>query len=190
MVHKRQLYTSKTNVKYVATNCIKIIDSLTSINSSMFQDSYHILEVKSGGINTFIVFMSIKHSWRNLKTHRRWCGGNGRVLLGSPVGGRVDAGSQMLPPWTHHCVLDEATRPPPVSECDGAAVNECVGLGPQRLPMSLADFSYGCAAEWDSSLPTLLSLSPLFTGVRLSLLLPFIAHKCRPSKSLSCLIPS
>ena len=98
MVHKRQLYTSKTNVKYVATNCIKIIDSLTSINSSMFQDSYHILEVKSGGINTFIVFMSIKHSWRNLKTHRRWCGGNGRVLLGSPVGGRVDAGPQLLPP--------------------------------------------------------------------------------------------
>ena len=70
---------------------------LTSINSSMFQDSSHILEVKSGGIKTFIVFMSIKHSWKNLKIHR-WCGGNGRVLLRSPAGSRVDGGPHVLPP--------------------------------------------------------------------------------------------
>lgn len=129
MIHKRQLYTSKTNVKYVAMKCIKIIDSLTSINSSMFQDSYHILEVKSGDIKTFIVYVhqtfmkepedSQKMMWWQWKSVTQICG--------KQSWRRTPAAA----PWTHHCVLDEATRPLPVSECGGAAVNECFSLTPK-----------------------------------------------------------
>lgn len=64
--------------------CIKIIDSLTSINSSMFQDSYHILEVISGDIKTFIVYVhqtfmkepedSQKMMWWQWKSVTQICG--------------------------------------------------------------------------------------------------------------------
>ena len=138
MIHKRQLYTSKTNVKYVAMKCIKIIDSLTSINSSMFQDSYHILEVKSGDIKTFIVcvhqtFMkepedSQKMMWWQWKSVTQICG--------KQSWRRTPAAA----PWTHHCVLDEATRPLPVSECGGAVVNECFSLTPKDSPRALQIF--------------------------------------------------
>ena len=157
---KDNLYTSKTNTKYVAMKCIKIIESFTSINNSMFQDSY-ILRGKiwwHENMYSLYVHQTFMKEPEDSQKMRWWqwkC--VTQISCEKQSGQRAPAAA----PGTHHCVPDGATRPPPVSGCGGAAVNECVGLAPRDSPPAFQAFLVSVLlSETLPSQPFFLSLPP------------------------------
>lgn len=122
--------------------CIKIIESLTSINNSMFQDS-NILRGKIWWHKNMYSLFFLMYSLYVHQTFMKepedsqkmmwWQWKCVTQIFEKQSGWRTPAAA----PGTHHCVPDEAT---PVSGCGGAAVNECAGLAPRDSPRALQAF--------------------------------------------------